>query len=134
MAVSHSSTTEPRPMKRLLIADDDRMFVELVRALLPSSSWQVSVANDSMQVMMFAMRSPAPEAILLDINMPGGTGLSALQRLKQSAKTALIPVVVVSGAQDSMLPDQVRLLGAKGFIGKPVNAQTFESELLRLIE
>jgi DNA-binding NarL/FixJ family response regulator len=120
-------------MKRLLIADDDPMFVELVRAVLPTASWEVSAAHDSMQVMMYAMRAPAPEVILLDINMPGGTGINALKRLKQSVKTALIPVVVVSGAQDPMLPDQVRLLGAKGFIPKPIDATTFESDLLRLI-
>ena len=110
------------------------MFVELVRAVLPAASWEVSAAHDSMQVMMYAMRTPAPEVILLDINMPGGTGINALKRLKQSAKTALIPVVVVSGAQDAMLPDQVRMLGAKGFIAKPIDAKTFESDVRRLIE
>ena len=120
-------------MKRVLIADDDAMFVELVRAVLPPDRWEVSAAHDSMQVMMYAMRTPPPEVILLDINMPGGTGLNALKRLKQSAKTALIPVVVVSGAQDTMLPDQVRMLGAKEFIRKPIDAQTFERELLGLL-
>ena len=120
-------------MRRVLIADDDAMFVELVRAVLPSDRWEVSAAHDSMQVMMYAMRSPSPEVILLDINMPGGTGLGALKRLKQSVKTALIPVVVVSGAQDTMLPDQVRMLGAKEFIPKPIDAATFERDLLAII-
>ena len=121
-------------MKRVLIADDDPVFVELVRAVLPSERWEVSAAHDSMQVMMYAMRAPSPEVILLDINMPGGTGLAALKRLKQSVKTAFIPVVVVSGVRDSMLPDQVRMLGARGFIPKPVDPQTFEAELRHLIE
>ena len=120
-------------MKRVLIADDDVMFVELVRAVLPQDRWEVSAAHDSMQVMMYAMRTPPPEVILLDINMPGGTGLNALKRLKQSVKTAGIPVVVVSGAQDTMLPDQVRMLGGKEFIPKPIDAQTFERDLLAIL-
>ena len=120
-------------MRRVLIADDDALFVDLVRAVLPPDRWQVSAAHDSMQVMMYAMGTPPPEVILLDINMPGGTGLNALKRLKQSAKTALIPVVVVSGARETMLPDQVRMLVAKEFIAKPIDARTFERELVAIL-
>jgi CheY-like chemotaxis protein len=45
-----------------------------------------------MQAVMFAVRSPQ-HAIVLDVQMPGGTGIDALRKLKESAKTKSIPVV-----------------------------------------
>jgi DNA-binding response OmpR family regulator len=107
------------PMK-ILIADDDPLIVQLVRSGLRAQGWDVLVAADAMQVAMFAMQS-TPDAILLDINMPGGTGVTALKRLKQSVKTSQIPVVVLSGTQDPTIPDTVRELGAQAFLPKPVN-------------
>lgn len=46
---------------------------------------------------MFAVQQQ-PDVVLLDINMPAGTGLGALTRLKASARTSGIPVVVLSGS------------------------------------
>lgn len=63
----------------------------------------------------------APSAIILDINMPGGTGLAALKRLKQSMKTAFIPVLVLSGNTDPEVAEQARALGAAEFLSKPVD-------------
>jgi CheY-like chemotaxis protein len=116
-------------MKRVLVADDDPLFVEIVRAVLQPSGWEVHAALDSMQVMMYAMRVPSPEVILLDINMPGGTGLNALRRLKQSSKTSAIPIIVITASQDPTMPDQVRALGATGFISKPIDPLQFEGQL-----
>jgi CheY-like chemotaxis protein len=120
-------------MKRVLVADDDPLFVEIVRAVLQPGGWEVSAALDSMQVMMFAMRTPPPEVILLDIDMPGGTGLAALRRLKVSAKTSSIPVLVISATKDPTMADQVRGLGATGFLQKPIDPARFEDQLRALL-
>jgi CheY-like chemotaxis protein len=116
-------------MKRVLVADDDPVFVEVMRAILQPAGWEVTAALDSMQVMMFAMRTPQPEVVLLDIDMPGGTGLAALRRLKQSSRTSAIPVVVVSATGDATMPAQVAALGATGFMRKPVDPERFDAEL-----
>ena len=63
--------------------------------------------------------------ILMDVNMPGGTGLNALQKIKSSSKTQLIPVIVVSGVDDATLPKKVLDLGAIDFIkSNPAAAET----------
>jgi len=82
---------------KLLIADDDRALSLLLSTRLRAKGWTVDVAHDAMQALMFAMRS-SPDAIMLDIAMPGGTGIDALKKLKMSAKTTQIPVVVLSGS------------------------------------
>ncbi len=54
---------------------------------------------------MFAVRPPPPDVVILDINMPGGTGIEALKRLKSSLNTALIPVIILSGSTDAEIPE-----------------------------
>lgn len=120
-------------MKRVLVADDDPLFVEIVRAVLQPRGWQVQAALDSMQVMMYALRAPEPEVILLDVDMPGGTGIAALRRLKQSVRTSAIPVVVISATQDPAIPGQVLGLGATGFLAKPVDPATLEQKLREIL-
>lgn len=117
-----------RDMK-ILIADDDRVVSHLLSARLQAEGWRVTVAQDAMQALMFALRL-APDAIVLDINMPGGTGLDALRKLKASSKTAAIPVIVVSGAADRALPENVATLGAVAFLPKPIDVDAL-IQLLR---
>ena len=63
----------------------------------------------------------SPDAIILDINMPGGTGLEVLKRLRLSAKTQTIPVIVVSGSEVPGVEQTVKSMGAAEFFHKPVN-------------
>jgi len=104
---------------KLLIADDDRVLTHLLSNRLRPKGVETVVAHDAMQAFMHAMRSP-PDVIVLDIQMPGGTGIEVLRKLKTSAKTSSIPVVVLSGSGDAETPDRVAGLGAEQFLVKPV--------------
>ncbi len=117
---------------RILLADDDPILVQLIRTGLRSRGWTVEVAADTMQAVMFAQRDP-PEAVILDINMPGGTGLTALERLRANVRTRFVPVLVVSGTEDAAVPDRVVALGASGFLPKPVDLDQLHSELCRVV-
>ena len=117
---------------KLLIADDDRVLTHLLSARLRAKGWTVTIALDAMQAMMFAMRT-APDAILLDINMPGGTGLEALRKLKVSTKTSEIPVLVLSGSIDPADEASVRALGAAGFMKKPADIDEIDATLRELL-
>jgi two-component system phosphate regulon response regulator PhoB len=117
---------------RVLLADDDPVVAHVVRAGLRTMGWQVEVAADAMQAVMFATRSP-PDAVLLDFNMPGGTGLTALERLRASMKTRYVPVLVVSGTQDPEVPRRALELGAAAFIPKPVDLDQLHAELCRVL-
>ena len=104
----------------ILVADDDKVLSAMLCGVLKDAGHMCIPAFDSMQAMMNAMRQPL-DLVLLDINMPGGTGMEVLQRLKNSSKTKRIPVVVITGSTDSALPDQARALGAVEFLPKPVD-------------
>ncbi len=117
---------------KVLVADDDPIIAHLIRSGLRTKGWQVDVASDAMQAVMFTMRS-APDAIILDINMPGGTGTTALKRLKASSKTRFIPVVVLTGSSSPGIAAEVHALGAEEFLAKPVDIDALDSALRRLL-
>ncbi len=116
---------------KVLIADDDRVLTHLLSSRLRAKGWTVDIAMDAMQVMMFAMRG-SPDVITLDINMPGGTGIEALKKLKASSRTAQIPVLVLSGSIDPADEPRVVGLGAAAFLRKPADVDALHAALLRL--
>ena len=116
---------------KVLIADDDRVLTRLATAGLKSRGWQVEVAHDAMQALMFAMRTPPPDVIALDIGMPGGTGFEVLKKLQQSSRTGQIPVVVVSGSINEADEARVTEYGAVAFLRKPADPQVLHDTLMR---
>jgi DNA-binding response OmpR family regulator len=118
---------------KILVADDDRVLSQLVCAIVREAGHVPIPAYDAMQVVMFAMRSPTPAAIILDINMPGGTGLEALRKLKLSARTSPIPVIVLSGSAEIDMPQQVKALGADEFLSKPINPEVLTLAIQRVL-
>jgi len=89
---------------------------------LKSKGFESIFAVDALQAGMAALRSD-PQLILLDINMPGGTGIEVLKRLRMSTKTQHIPVIVVSGEENPETEATVRGLGAVAFLRKPVEQE-----------
>lgn len=116
--------------RQILIADDDHVTVQMLSGLLEGSGFEVAVAFDAMQAVMTAMRHP-PDAVILDIGMPGGGGFQVLERLKAFAKTKAVPVIVVTALDDPALPARVRALGANEFLRKPVAAEQLRDAIDR---
>src|SRR4051794_11201935 len=86
-----SNNREPRASTtmamNILIADDDKVHVHLLTTLLKRRGFGVAVAYDGLQAWSTALRT-MPDAILLDIHMPAGTGFEVLRKLKTSSKTS----------------------------------------------
>lgn len=116
----------------ILIADDDRIQIMLVTAFLRKAGFTVSSAFDAMQAFTLAIRT-TPAAIVLDVNMPGGTGLEVLKRLKNSYNTNQIPVIVVSGSIDQETSAKVKELGADEYLPKPVDLEALRRIIHRVI-
>ncbi len=109
-------------MPKILIADDSPFQRQLLAAFLSPGDFEPVFAGDALQAWMAALRS-SPQLILLDINMPAGTGLEVLKRLKMSIKTQHIPVIVVSSEEDPATESMARSLGAMNFLHKPVEQE-----------
>lgn len=119
-------------MPKILVADDSPVQIELLRSALEEKGFEVLVAKDALQTGIAARRS-APDAILLDLTMPGGSGMEVLKRLKHSDKTRNIPVVVVTGNQKPETQQEARKLGAVDFLVKPVDLEKLAKVLAGLL-
>jgi CheY-like chemotaxis protein len=107
-------------MATVLVVDDDRVLSHLVTSLLRDKGHKVLTAFDAVQALMQAKRTPPVDAIVLDINMPGGSGEDTLRKIKMSTRTADIPVIILSGSIDSQGQERVRSLGADAVLSKPL--------------
>jgi CheY-like chemotaxis protein len=109
----------------VLLIEDNVPFITAVKMLLKLEGYDVRVAGSRDEIVA-ALRAPAlPDAILLDVNLPGTDGFSVLARIRQHPALRAIPVVMLT-AQASR-GDVLRGLsgGANGYITKP-----FEHEAL----
>jgi len=116
---------------KLLIADDDKTFCHLLSAEMGANGWRVTIAADAMQTIMYALRVQ-PNVIVLDIQMPGGTGITALKKLKASTKTSGIPVLVVSGSTEATMESTLVQAGAARYIAKPVDVESLRTAIEEL--
>ena len=107
---------------KILVADDDRMMSLMMCGILKEAGHRTFPVFDAMQALMFAMRDPI-DLVLLDINMPGGTGVEALRKLKLSSRTKKIPVIVVTGNTDPAVEKEVMELGAAAYVLKPIDPE-----------
>ena len=107
---------------RAIIAEDEPLLRDEIEdalvTLWPELQITARVA-DGIAVLRELDRQ-IPDILFLDIQMPGGTGIVVLERLKASSKTWQIPVIVLSGSTDPKAADTVKALGAAEYLTKPV--------------
>jgi len=80
----------------VMVADDDTEFSDLVKMFLEANNYKAIVVNDPLAV-VDRVRSEKPDALLLDIMMPRKDGFAIMEELQESADTAGVPIIVVSG-------------------------------------
>jgi len=117
---------------KVLIADDDRVYVRMVSNYLKHRGMEPAPVYDGMQTLMFALRTK-PDVILLDINMPAGNGFEVLRKLKASSLTGPIPVVVVSGSIDIEAERRVLANGADAFMRKPADMEKLHEVICQVL-
>jgi DNA-binding NtrC family response regulator len=116
---------------RVLVVDDEDGVRSGLRRFLTLSGFEVSEARDCAEAVEAASRS-APEAAIVDYNLPDGSGVELLARLKAAA--ADLPVIVLTGHGSIELAVQAIKEGAEQFLTKPADPQAVVVLLRRVIE
>jgi DNA-binding response OmpR family regulator len=83
-----------------VIADDDPNIIELVKLSLGMAQYQVVATTDA-QAVLSLVRSKEPDAVILDVQMPGGGGLPLLSKLKADPRTSSLPVMMLTGERNA---------------------------------
>jgi CheY-like chemotaxis protein len=105
----------------ILVVEDDNRIIEILKIRLRAAGYHVSAARDAASAMLMATRL-RPDLILLDVVLPGDSGLLVAERLRNTAATAGIPLMFLTASSRPGLQEQAMALGAVGFFEKPYEA------------
>jgi DNA-binding response OmpR family regulator len=120
-------------MKRtVVIADDDPTIVTLVSLRLEVDDYEV-IGSPSGEDALEQIRRHAPHAAILDVQMPGGGGLAALEQIKADPATAGIPVMMLTGERNPETVMQALSGGAADYMVKPFNPDMLAERVERAI-
>ena len=118
LCVTLGTVTTATARKLVLVVDDDPLITRLLEARLTTPGRRVASTGSLESARQFLDQS-SPDVVLLDLFLPDGDGRTLLTELRQDARTADTPVIVISGVADPAVADEVRDLGAAAFVSKP---------------
>ena len=118
-------------MARVLLIEDSEVQRDLYRDLLYYNGFDVVVAEDAKAGIAFAL-DEKPDAILIDVMLPGMNGLIATQNLTRNPLTSHIPIICMSAYDVS--EQMVRHSGARELLPKPVSGDVLVRVLRRYLK
>ena len=116
----------------ILVVEDNERNLKLLRDVLEYAGYEVRAAQTAEDGIALAVSKP-PDLVLMDLQLPGIDGMEALRRLRQSPRTAGIPVVAVTA--QAMKQDRERALtaGFDGYVEKPIGVRAFLDQVRRFL-
>ncbi|HTS22789.1 MAG TPA: response regulator [Casimicrobiaceae bacterium] len=111
-------------MSLILIVEDNERNLKLVRDVLQVKGFQTIEAGSAERGLELAAERK-PDLILMDIQLPGISGIEALKRLRADAATSAIPVVAVTASVMQQDRTLITEAGFDGYIAKPINIKEF---------
>jgi two-component system, cell cycle response regulator DivK len=117
-------------MSRILIVDDNPTNLKLVTFLVKSFGYDVDTATDADSALA-ALREGRPDAILMDIQLPGIDGLELTRQLKSDAQMKAIAVIALTAY--AMKGDREKALaaGCDDYMTKPIDASSLREVIAR---
>lgn len=122
-----------RTERRVLVVDDDELLREVAKAALELvGGWHVTTAHSGAAALHQA-RLSRPDAVLLDVMMPGQDGPATVATLRDDPLTSGIPVIFLTAKMPSEYPTRWEQLGLAGVIPKPFDPMTLAAQMSRLL-
>jgi CheY-like chemotaxis protein len=112
----------------ILVVEDNESILELIQIVLKSVGHEVLGVSDA-ETALEAATSSQPRLILMDVQLPGMSGLELAQRLKADPATADIIIVMVSAFAMESDIDKAREAGCDGYISKPLDVNALPGTL-----
>ena len=117
--------------ERVLFIDDEELLAEMGQIMLERLGYQVTVRSSSIDALATFQNHPDRfDAVITDQTMPGITGFDLARRMLQIRPD--IPIILCTGYSNLITEEQVKKVGIKGFIMKPMSKKNV-AHLLRTI-
>jgi two-component system cell cycle response regulator DivK len=110
--------------KLILIVEDNEKNLKLVRDVLEVKGFATAEAGTGEDGIKLAA-TRKPDLILMDIQLPGISGIEALKLLRGDPKTAAIPVIAVTASVMQQDRKMITEAGFDGYVAKPINIREF---------
>jgi two-component system, cell cycle response regulator DivK len=111
-------------MSLILIVEDNERNLKLVRDVLRVKGYATIEAGTAEDGIRLALEKK-PDLVLMDIHLPGMTGIEALGVLRANPATAPIPVIAVTASVMQQDRKQITEAGFDAYVGKPINLKEF---------
>ena len=108
----------------ILIVEDQPLNRKLVRDVLQAKAYR-TIEAETGEDGVIAAREHGPALVLMDIQLPGISGIEALKRLRQDPATQHIPVVAVTASAMQQNQREIDEAGFDGYLSKPININEF---------
>jgi CheY-like chemotaxis protein len=116
---------------KVLVVDDERHIARFLEFVLTKAGYEVALAYNGEQALA-AVEAFAPDVVLLDLVLPGLTGLEVLKRLRADSRHAALAVMVLSAHSFGEVPAELREAGANAHCTKPIAPSTLLKKLADL--
>ena len=117
----------------MLLVDDEPDILEVASVALQAlRGWQVATAGNGTDAVAAARAEP-PDAVVLDVMMPGLDGPATLAELRRHPETADVPVVFLTAKVQVVDRQRLAALGARGVLAKPFDPTTLGDEIAALL-
>ena len=118
---------------KIVLADDSLTAQNMARKILAEAGYEVIAVSNGAQAMKKIV-SDKPDLVVLDVYMPGYSGLELCERMRNSRETARTPVVLTVGKMEAFRPEEANRVGADGLIIKPFEATELVAVVKKLAE
>ena len=116
----------------ILIIEDNEKNRKLVRDVLQVKGYRTIASETAEEGLKLAIEK-SPNLILMDIQLPGMDGITALKQLKAEAKTKSIPVIAVTASAMTYNRQTMLAEGFDGYQSKPISVKDFLGEIERVL-
>ena len=117
--------------RKILLADDSVTAQNMGRKILTDAGYEVSTVNNGSAALKRILEQ-RPDLIVLDVYMPGYSGLEVCQRIKENRETSRIPILLTVGKLEPFKPEEARRARADAFVVKPFEASELLAALSKL--
>ncbi|MFC0117056.1 response regulator [Pseudoalteromonas xiamenensis] len=131
MATAMPSQKSKGKVPHILVVDDEYFNFEMLSAAL-ADGFELSYANSGKSCLSSAIANP-PDAILLDVCMPGLDGYDTCRMLKNTPETKDIPVVMVSGLESEQEQRAGFEAGCDAYVVKPFSMQSLLEKIKKVV-
>jgi two-component system cell cycle response regulator len=120
-------------MKRVLVVDDDRENIDLLTQYLSHEGLSVQSAADA-ESALHRLKAWKPHLILLDVNMPGTSGIELIPKIRAITEHDYVSVVLISGAMTLEDVNKGMNAGADDYLTKPFRSQELISRVRMMLK